>query len=137
MAAKKPGPSQPTQRQKRFAANVVAGMSKAAAYAEAYPTAGNGGKKPSTIRHNAIRAAQSRAVQSEVARLEKLALPRYDDLVSIHRFAVDILLELARDAFKESERRQAAQYLEAYARSGLTLRIGEAVQGKDPDADLV
>src|SRR5262249_47242563 len=46
-------------------------------------------------------------------------------------------LELARDAFKESERRQAAQYLEAYARSGLTLRIGEAVQGKDPDADLV
>jgi hypothetical protein len=46
------------------------------------------------------------------------------------------LMEIARDGSRESERRQAYQYLESYARSGLTIRIGEEVRGESADTDL-
>jgi hypothetical protein len=123
----------PTRKQMKFAAGVVAGVSKAAAYRAAYP---DDTSSPKTQRANALKAAQKAAVQAEIARLEREQLPPYGDLAAIHRFSVGILLKLARDGEKESERRQAAQYLESYARSGLTLRIGEAVKGEDADQDL-
>jgi hypothetical protein len=97
-------------RQRRFAAEIAAGHSRAKAYAVAYP---DQRMKKSTLEAEAKKAAKHPKVRAEVARLTLELLPPVENLRAAYQHALSTILRLTIDSRDDRLRFDAARWLVA------------------------
>jgi hypothetical protein len=97
-------------RQRRFAAEIAAGHSRAKAYAVAYP---DQRMKKSTLEAEAKKAAKHPKVRAEVARLSMELLPPVENLRAAYQHALSTILRLTIDSRDDRLRFDAARWLVA------------------------
>jgi hypothetical protein len=97
-------------RQRRFAAELATGRSRAKAYAAAYP---DQRMKKGTLEVEAKKVAKHPKVQAEVARLTLQLLPPVEDMRAAYEHAFSTVLRLTIESPDERLRFDAARWLRA------------------------
>jgi hypothetical protein len=110
-------------RQRRFAAELAAGRSRAKAYATAYP---DQRMKKGTLEVEAKKAAKHPKVQAEVARLTLQLLPPVEDMRAAYQHAFSTVLRLTIESPDERLRFDAARWLRAECEKNKQLACGQA-----------
>jgi hypothetical protein len=97
-------------RQRRFAAEIAAGNSRAKAYALAYP---NQHMKKSSLEVESKKAAKHPKVKAEIERLRLQLLPPVEDLRAIYQHSLSAVIKLSIESHDDRVRFDAARWLRA------------------------